>query len=238
MAESKVKIVLEKEVSCPLCLDVFKEPMKLPCDHVYCKDCIKGLALRSLNATISCPECRTSTQLQNNDVNNLPTDFRMNRLIEVFQEVKTGEGTDSPGTKEEIRCEAHPAQPIAIYCETCRKTLCRDCVLATKEHENHEYGFMEEVEEKIRKQLEARISKIQCQEEGVSSSLKKIVNAVVDINCCEAQCQLEINRAFELLINEIEERKQVIKASIAEQCRLLSSCYAKQKEELKATSLN
>jgi hypothetical protein len=234
MAESKVKRVLEKEVTCPLCLDVFKEPMKLPCDHVYCKDCIKGLALRSLNATISCPECRTSTQLQNNDVNNLPTDFRMNRLIEVFQEVKTGEGTDSPGTKEEIRCEAHPAQPIAIYCETCRKTLCRDCVLATKEHENHEYGFMEVVEEKIRNKLEVHISYIQAQAEGVSSSLEKISNADMDIHHCEAECKLEIDQAFEMLMDEIEERKQVIKASTAEQCRLLSGGYTKQKEELKA----
>ena len=234
MAESNVKRVLEKEVTCPLCLDLFKEPKKLPCDHVYCKDCIKGLALRSLNATISCPECHTLTQLPNNDINNLPTDFRMNRFIEVFQEMKMGEDTDRSGANEEIRCEAHPAQPIAIYCGTCRKTLCRDCVLATKEHENHEYGFMEEMEEKVRKQLEVRISKIQAQAEGISSSLKKIMNADMDITQCEAECQLEIDRAFESLMNEIEERKQVIKASTAEQCRLLSSGYTKQKEELKA----
>ena len=234
MAESKVKNVLEKEVTCPLCLDLFKEPKKLPCDHVYCKDCIKDLALRSLNATISCPECRTPIQLPNNDVNNLPTDFRMNRFIEAFQEMKMGEGTDSPGAKEEVRCEAHPTQPIAIYCETCRKALCRDCVLATKEHENHEYGFMEEMKEKLRKKLEVRISKIQAQAEGVSSSLKKIMNADMNITQCEAECQLEIDRAFESLIHEIEEKKQVVKASIAEQCRLLSSGYAKQKEELKA----
>ena len=61
------------------------------------------------------------------------------------------------------------------------------------------------------------------------------MNADMDITqCrCEAECQLEIDRAFESLINEIEERKQVIKASTAEQCRLLNNGYAKQKEELK-----
>ena len=32
-------------VSCPLCLDVFNEPKKLPCDYVYCLDpCLSGLA--------------------------------------------------------------------------------------------------------------------------------------------------------------------------------------------------
>ena len=111
MAESNVKRILEKEVTCP---NLLKEPKKLPCDHVYCKDCIKDLALRSLNATISCPEYRTPTQLPNNDINNLSTDFRMNQLIEVFQEMKTAEGTDQPGASE-MRCEAHPMHSAHSY---------------------------------------------------------------------------------------------------------------------------
>ena len=237
MAESKVKSVFEKEVTCPLCLDVFKEPKKLPCDHVYCKECIKALALRSLlNATISCPECCTLTQLPNNNVDNLPTDFRMNRFIEAFQKMKIGEETDSSGTKVDtsLRCEVHPAQLLAIYCETCMKVLCRDCVLVTKDHDNHEYGFMKDKEEKVRNKLELHISKIQAQAEGISSSLEKIRNADMVIDHCETQCQLEIDQTFESLINEIEERKQVIKKSTAEQFRLLSSGYVKQKEELKA----
>ena len=127
--------------------------------------------------------------------------------------MKTGEETDSPGAKEEMRCEAHPARPIAIYCETCRKALCRDCVLVTKEHENHEYGFMEEMEEKVRKQLEVRFAfqrfKLK-QKESLASSLKEITNSDMDITHCEAECQFEIDRAFESLINEIEERKQEV----------------------------
>ena len=59
MAEGQVKQILEKEVTCPLCLDLFKDPKKLPCDHVYCKGCLRSLALHSLNASISYPECRT-----------------------------------------------------------------------------------------------------------------------------------------------------------------------------------
>ena len=87
MAEGRVKQVLEKEITCALCLDLFKQPKKLPCDHVYCRDCLRGLALRSLNATISCPECRTLTQVPSKDVNNFPTAFQTNWLIEAFQQV-------------------------------------------------------------------------------------------------------------------------------------------------------
>ncbi len=96
MAEGQVKQVLENEVTCSLCLDLFKQPKKLPCDHVYCRDCLRGLALRSLNATISCPECRTETQVPGNDVNNFPTAFRINRRIVAFQQVQIRVETDSP----------------------------------------------------------------------------------------------------------------------------------------------
>ena len=34
MAEGHVQQVLEKEVTCPLCLDILQDPTELPCDHV------------------------------------------------------------------------------------------------------------------------------------------------------------------------------------------------------------
>ena len=54
---------LQSEVTCPLCLDIFTEPKKLPCDHVYCRACLHGLALRNIDGTISCPECRMSVTI-------------------------------------------------------------------------------------------------------------------------------------------------------------------------------
>ena len=108
MAEGQVKQVLEKEVTCPLCLDLFKEPKRLPCDHLYCKDCLRGLALLSLNATISCPECHTLTQVPGNDVNKFPTAFQTNCLIEAFQRVQVCVETDSLNVTE--MCQIHPTQ--------------------------------------------------------------------------------------------------------------------------------
>ena len=54
---------LESEVTCPLCHDIFTEPKRLPCDHVYCRQCLRGLVFRSTTSSISCPECRTDTPL-------------------------------------------------------------------------------------------------------------------------------------------------------------------------------
>ena len=178
MAEGLVRQV-EKEVTCALCLDLFKEPKKLPCDHVYCKGCLRCLALRSLSETISCPECHTPTQVPGNDVNNFLTAFQTNRLIEAFQQVQVRVESDSPIINE--MCQIHPTQPLAIYCETCKKQLCRDCVLMSKEHTSHEYGFFDKVAPKHREKVISELSLIKTQKLSVSSALGEIAAAETNI---------------------------------------------------------
>ena len=212
----KVKQALEKEVTCPLCLDLFKEPKKLSCDHVYCKDCLKGLALRSLNQSISCPECRTNTNVPNGNVNDYPTAFRMNRLIEAFQEAQ--EETDHHGeesTDGPTSCTVHPAQPLALYCETCKTTLCRDCVIMNKDHQHHSYDYIDKVAEKYREKYKHSLQKIKEYGElslQVNSQITKVEDK---IDSEETLKREEIDRAFESLQNTLEENKRLMKRELS-----------------------
>ena len=231
MAEGRVKEVLEKEVTCALCLDLFKDPKKLPCDHVYCKECLRGLALRSLNATISCPECRTLTQVPGNDVNNFPTAFRVNRLIEAFQQVQVQAETDSPNVTE--MCQIHPIQPLAIYCETCKKQLCRDCVLMSKEHASHDYGFFAKVAPKYRKQLAGEKSLITMQELSISSALGEIAAAESSLESHAQKCQDDVEHTFEELISVLQACKRAMKDEATAYYSSLTGVFDQQKEQLK-----
>ena len=231
MAEGQVKQMLEKEVTCALCLDLFKEPKKLPCDHVYCRDCLRGLALRSLNATISCPECRTPTQVPDNNVNNFPTAFQTNRLIEAFQQVQVRVETDSPNITE--MCQVHPTQPLAIYCETCKKQLCRDCVLMTKEHASHKYGFFKEVAPKYRKKIANELSLIKTQNSSISSALGEIAAAESSVADHAQKCQDDVEQAFEELISVQQSCKQAMKDEATAYYSSLTGVFDQQKEQLK-----
>ena len=231
MAEGQVKQVLEKEVTCPLCLDLFKEPKKLACDHVYCKECLRGLALRSLNATISCPECRTLTQVPDNDVNNFPTAFRINRLIEAFQQVQVRVETDSPNTTE--ICHTHPTQPLALYCETCEKQLCRDCVLMTKEHTNHKYGFFKEVAIKYREKLVGEMSLIKTHNSSISSALGEIVAAETSAVDYALKCQDDVDCTFDEMISILQACKQAMKDEATAYYSSFAGVFDQQKERLK-----
>ena len=229
MAEGQIKQMLENEVTCPLCLDLFKDPKKLPCDHVYCKDCLRGLAVRSLNATISCPECRTLTQVPGNDVNNFPAAFRINRFIEAFQQVRVE--TDSPNATE--MCAAHPAQPLAIFCETCKKQLCRDCVLMSKEHTSHKYGFFKEVAPKYREKVISKLSLIKMQKSSISSALGEIAAAEGSVSGHSQKCQDNLEQAFEELISVLQTCKQAMKDEATAYYSSLTGVFDQQKERLK-----
>ena len=113
MAVSQVRNVLMQEISCSLCLDVFNEPKKLPaCDHVFCKQCLEMLAKRNITAAVSCPECRKVSKLPDGNVKDLPTAFRVNRLIDAFRQVELEEKKEEE-KKEEVKQtpQSVPATP-------------------------------------------------------------------------------------------------------------------------------
>ena len=101
MATSQVQSVLENEITCALCLDIFKEPKKLPCDHVFCKTCLEMLARNVAQTTVPCPECRKPAQIPNgrDGVKDLPTAFHVNRLIDAFQLMRAQERDANRGTE-------------------------------------------------------------------------------------------------------------------------------------------
>uniref|UniRef100_A0A8C3XCP8 RING-type domain-containing protein n=1 Tax=Cyanoderma ruficeps TaxID=181631 RepID=A0A8C3XCP8_9PASS len=51
----KVSIdMLEEQLLCPICLEVFKEPLMLQCGHLSCQPCILSLP-RALEGQLLCP---------------------------------------------------------------------------------------------------------------------------------------------------------------------------------------
>ena len=231
MAEGQIKQILEKEVSCPLCLEIFKEPKKLPCDHVYCKECLIKLSQRSLNAIISCPECRIRTPIPSNDVIKFPTAFYMNRLIEAFQRVHV-EMNHSPAPKTGDSCVNHSTQPLVIYCETCKKVLCRDCVLKSNEHATHRYGFFDELALKYRKKIVNLLSLVTDRESLLSNSLKEITSGKEIVVSHGKKCQDDIDRAFEGLLSVVEECKTAMKLEAAEHYHSLTSVLEQQSQDI------
>ena len=136
---------LEKEVTCPVCHDHFQEPKILPCLHYYCKACVQKLAWRAgANQPFPCPECRTDTFLPQDDPDQLPTAFFVNRMKEVHAKLEKVEG------KVEAKCEQCCGGVATAFCRHCMDFICADCVKCHKRLKpfaGHEVSSLEDLKE-------------------------------------------------------------------------------------------
>ena len=113
---------LEDEITCPICQEHFRDPKILPCLHYYCKECVRQLALRAgSNRPFACPECRRGTVLPQNDPDQLPTAFFVNRMKELRTKMEKAQG------KMEALCEMCSRGKAEAFCRQCTDFICNDC---------------------------------------------------------------------------------------------------------------
>ncbi|KAL7398448.1 hypothetical protein ABVT39_010227 [Epinephelus coioides] len=78
MSLSKPEGQLAHELSCPICLQLFSDPMVLPCGHNYCRACIwKSVDKGAISC---CPECREEFH----GLNSLQKNFKLCSIIEGY----------------------------------------------------------------------------------------------------------------------------------------------------------
>lgn len=73
----------EKELSCPVCIDIFDEPKALPeCAHNVCHKCLDNIAAMNRWQFVTCPVCRVDSYLPPGGVAKLPTNHFMKTVID------------------------------------------------------------------------------------------------------------------------------------------------------------
>lgn len=81
--ETEGPLVLD--LSCPICLQLFSDPVSLPCGHVYCSACLEKY-MDTDTAHHCCPECQVEYQGPQALVKN----FKMCSIIESYKVTTTG----------------------------------------------------------------------------------------------------------------------------------------------------
>eukprot|EP00730_Choanoeca_flexa_P000055 TRINITY_DN10024_c0_g1_i4.p1 TRINITY_DN10024_c0_g1~~TRINITY_DN10024_c0_g1_i4.p1 ORF type:complete len:778 (+),score=157.72 TRINITY_DN10024_c0_g1_i4:263-2596(+) len=132
---------VDNMITCCICLDTMYEPVRAPCDHVFCKVCIRRLIEYEANRA-SCPKCRGSLSKLNPD--NLEVDLNLlhtiqfnfgDELEERQQEVEEEEKTYQAAREERLRRERlMESDPLSLMFESDedpqrRRVLQRDLAL-------------------------------------------------------------------------------------------------------------
>ncbi|TNN49882.1 E3 ubiquitin/ISG15 ligase TRIM25 [Liparis tanakae] len=121
-AESEQFSVLQEELTCPVCLDLYRDPHLLPCGHNFCKACMDRLKRQGDRGRFRCPECRDSHRCggsfqKNFKLANIADDYRRLRRATAAA-LKSREPPPSSSSSSSLAAE--PARsPTAVPCDYC-----------------------------------------------------------------------------------------------------------------------
>lgn len=128
MSLSKPEELLANELSCPICLQLFADPVVLPCGHNYCRGCIEvtaNTAVKIDSKAPKCPECR----LEFHGVETLQRNFKLCNIIEGFKASQARPSDDR--TLElpddgQVLCDhcIDETSPATKTCLKCEVSLC------------------------------------------------------------------------------------------------------------------
>ena len=117
---------IEEKITCSICGDFFTDPKTIPCLHTFCKQCVEKSieSNKKMESIVCCPLCRTPLPLD--DVPSVPTNFSINRFVEIFGKRK--EAGKSRLVLKEIKCSScDDGLPAVAWCIECENSLCEQC---------------------------------------------------------------------------------------------------------------
>ena len=142
-------------------------------------------------------------------------------------------------------CEKHGEELLKLFCQTCQKTICRDCTIV--DHREHKYHFVADIAEEERSSVRVILEKCIAKEKAVEKGLKAVqnmkvrvlskvseVNKRVDSFICEQVKVLEEHRAH--LKHEATTRGQVKVKQLESQADDLSSLLVQLRSAIDFTS--
>ncbi|XP_076122570.1 E3 ubiquitin-protein ligase TRIM39-like [Alosa pseudoharengus] len=154
---SRSKSALEDELSCPVCCEIFTDPVVLQCSHSFCKSCLQQFWNKKA-AKRECPLCRTKCSLQEPTVslalkNVCDSLLKEQKLQAAAEAGASGEASGGAGPPE--LCPIH-GEPIKLYCQEDNEVLC--CICQTsKKHQGHSVCPVVEAAQDLKEELRKEV---------------------------------------------------------------------------------
>uniref|UniRef100_W5MBE0 Tripartite motif-containing protein 54 n=1 Tax=Lepisosteus oculatus TaxID=7918 RepID=W5MBE0_LEPOC len=235
---------LEKQLICPICLEIFSKPVViLPCQHNLCRKCANDVfqaanpywTSRGTNISggrFRCPSCRHEVVLDRHGVYGLQRNLLVENIIDIYKQESS-----SPRPLKKVdqpMCLEHEDEKINIYCVTCQVPTCSMCKVFGA-HKNCEVSPLENV---YQHQKRHGFSYQSILESGINR--KYVVLSVLHASCsdnavpsshCILPWQTELSDGIATLVAG-NDRVQAIMNQLEDTCRTIEENSQRQKQSL------
>ncbi|XP_039653104.1 uncharacterized protein LOC120557137 [Perca fluviatilis] len=127
----------EEDLRCPVCHDVFRDPVLLSCSHSFCKDCLQSWWTEK--PTQECPVCKKRSLYEP------PCNLVLKNLCEAFL-------LERDQRASEALCSLH-SEKLKLFCLDHQQPVCVIC-LHSETHSNHRIRPIDEAAQQHRKELQ------------------------------------------------------------------------------------
>ncbi|XP_068128227.1 E3 ubiquitin/ISG15 ligase TRIM25-like [Hyperolius riggenbachi] len=121
---------LREELGCPICLNIYTDPVMLKCGHNFCHLCIDGvLDSQEVSGSYFCPECRETFMERPESWKNFPLGNIARRFL----------STHPDNEKSGVCCTycLHSPVPAAKSCVMCEASLCERHLMVHSKSPEH-----------------------------------------------------------------------------------------------------
>ncbi|XP_078422363.1 nuclear factor 7, brain-like [Cetorhinus maximus] len=192
---------LTHELTCPICLETFTDPVSLECEHHFCRSCISQ-SWDKVPGDVSCPQCRrVFTQ------RNIRTARTLGNIVEKFRMFKVK--VTQP--EEEFYCQEH-GEKLKLFCEEEQKAICVDCW--SSEHQTHKDLHIKEAVQKYKNKLEKSLEFLQKQMDLSLQSKREGEDGILQMKAQTDSLRNEINSELEKMHKFLFEKEELMKAEL------------------------
>ncbi|XP_035277469.1 uncharacterized protein LOC118229544 [Anguilla anguilla] len=218
--------LMEEELSCPVCSEIFRDPVLLICSHSFCKACLQQYWEQK--GSQECPVCRKRFKQEP------PRNLSLGNACEAFLK----ERSQRAKAGSEVLCSLH-SEKLKLFCLDDQIPVCLVCQ-TSKKHENHKMRPVQEAVEEYKEKLRTALAPLQ-EKLKAFNAVKLICDQTAEhiksqAQHTERQIKMEFEKLQQFLKDEEAARITALREEEEQKSQMMKEKIDKMTEEISSLS--
>ncbi|XP_061078464.1 E3 ubiquitin-protein ligase TRIM35-like, partial [Conger conger] len=219
--------LLEEELSCSMCSEIFRDPVVLRCSHSFCEACLQQYW--DQKGSRECPVCRRSASMDYP-----PISLSLRNACEAFLK----ERSQRAKAGSEVLCSLH-SEKLKLFCLVDQIPVCVICQTSRK-HENHKMLPVQEAAEEYKEKLRTALAPLQ-EKLKAFNAVKRICDQTAEhiksqAQHTERQIKMEFEKLQQFLKYEEAARITALREEEEQKSQMMKEKIEKMTEEISSLS--